>query len=71
MKNLFRLHEDNHGVDELRTGTEEKNWTGMVRRLEGWLAKEEEYALFYLVSFAHFGAGFRLLTIKPNITVLF
>lgn len=43
----------------------------MVRRLEGWLAKDEEHALFYLVSFAHFGAGFRLLTIKPNITVLF
>lgn len=43
----------------------------MVRRLEGWLAKEVEHALFYLVSFAHFGAGVRRLTIKPNTTVLF
>lgn len=43
----------------------------MVRRLKGWLAKEVEHALFYLVLFAHFGAGFRLITIKPNISFIF
>lgn len=49
MKTLFRLHEDSHGVDELRAGTEEKagqEWRKDWRA--GWLKKKNTpYSIWF------------------------